>query len=147
MSARPLLRLRRRSGFALWSALAVLLLFFFAATFAFLLIREGDRKVERYRGDRLAQNLAESAAALMIRRFETKGVSGALEPLPLMGGTARGEMTNLPTGGWQVRAVGEVPVPGGESARSIVIIEGDGDPGGGSWHQNSWRYGRGIERR
>lgn len=148
MTTPPRLRPQRsRAGFALYSALAVVLLFAFAVSFVFVFIREGDRRVERRKGDRQALDLAESAVAVMIRRFELSGATGELPAVEIAGGKARGEMTSIGDNRWRIRAIGEVPVPGGEESRSAIVVEGWGQPGVPPFQVGSWRWGRGEERK
>ena len=136
---------RHRAGFALYSALAVVLLFAFAVAFAFMIIHEGDRKVERFKGERATLNLAESATAAMIRRFEKTGAIGSIDTVTLDGGTAGGEMKLVEEGKYQIRAEGAKPLPGGVSSRTVIIVEGTGLPGV-SFTQTRWRFARGDER-
>lgn len=135
-------RRRSRAGFALASAIAVVLLFAFAAAFTFLLIREGDRKVERFRGERSSIQLAESALALMMRKAEKTGEGGALPELELNGGKANGTATKNPDESWTLEASGVQPIPGGESARAEVVVTGTVNPFTKRFETTLWRWKR-----
>ena len=139
-------RRRPRRGFALYAALAVVLLFSFVATLIYMVIREGDRRIERYKGDRAALNLAESAVAVLERRFMAKQGPTDLPPAQLTGGTASGKMTSTGTNQYRIVAVGDAPIPGSESAHVVLVVDGSGNATTGDWNRTLWRYARSDER-
>lgn len=143
--ARPL-PARHDRGFALYVALGVMLLFAFVATFIYMVIREGDRRVQRMRADRIALNLAETALGVLERRFTSGQGATQLPSADLSGGRGEGEMTSLGSSRYRIRVVGEAPIPGSEMSRTVLIVEGTGDPTAGTWARTLWRYARPDER-
>jgi len=139
---------RADAGFALWSALAVVLLFSFVVALLFMIIREGDRRVVRHKGDRAALNLAESASAVIKRRFVLTGATGPFPELELAGGKCWGEMKDLSEGKYQIRAFGLMPLADGESDLVVIVVDGTGDSIGHTWWQQAgWRFARIEERK
>lgn len=139
-------RAGRRRGFALLSALAVVLLFAFVTAILYYLVLEGDRRIVRLKGERAALDLAENAIALQERRFTTDGTIGPLPPLALDQGVTSGETTRLDETTFRIRGEGVAHLPGGGSVRTVVIVEGHGDPYSLSWSRTSWRFATVAER-
>ena len=65
-----------------------------------------------------------------------------MAPLELMGGRGSGEMTQVEPYHYRIRAVGEARIPGGQSVRTVIVVEGRGDPLGPVWRRTRWRYAR-----